>query len=311
MPALLAISVLLARFSGPASTSAWLWRPAATEDEAKRRLPAGVALGGGVLLAAGTVATLAGADSSRVSAFAFTGFLGPGGLDVLDRTRVGMVVVGLALVVGCSVVLFLRLLPDKRLPWAVPAIALAAVTASGIGTGLSLAITLGGASSRYDGVFLAGLAVVGGSAFGLVLGGWWLARGGASHAVAVAGSLVLGAATALGLVALSGAASFPSDMFVPAAALALSGFGGALVAVALRLVLAESAAHQRGLAAAAGAVAATFGSALGSLVGTGEATRSLTGDPNAISSGVVALVAAAVAAVVAALLMPSHRLAGG
>jgi hypothetical protein len=302
-----AISVLLATFSGVARTNAI--GPAAA-GEAGDRLSGGAALLGGLLLAAGVVGTLAGADSSRVSAFALAGSLGVGSLDVLDFVRTGMVVGGVAMVVAGSAVLFRRLRPDTRLVWAGPVIGLAALTAAGIGTGLTLAVTLGGTSSGRDGAVVAGLAVVGGSGSGLLLGGWWLGRGGASHVVAIGGSLILLGGSALGLIALSGTASAAADVFVAAVVLGLSGFGGALVAVALRLVLAESAVHQRGLAAGAGVVAASFGSGLGSLIGTGAATRWLTGDPNAIPTGVVVLAAAAVAAVAAALLMPSRQPAG-
>jgi hypothetical protein len=303
-----AISVLLAGLSGLARTNASVGPAAA--GEARHRLSGGAALLGGLLLAAGVVGTLAGADTSRVSAFALAGSLGAGSLDVLDFVRTGMVVGGLAMVVGGSTVLFRRLRPDTGLVWAGPVIGLAALTTAGMGTGLTLAVTLGGTSSGREGAVVAGLAVIGGSGFGLLLGGWWLARGGASHVVAIAGTLILLGGSALGLIALSGTASVPADVFVAAGVLGLSGFGGALVAVALRLVLAESAAHQRGLAAGAGVVAASFGSALGSLIGTGAATRWLTGDPNAIPTGVVVLAAAAVGAVAAVLRMSSRQQAG-
>jgi hypothetical protein len=254
---------------------------------------------GGVLVAAGAVSTLVGADSSRVSAVAVTGLLGVGGLDVLDRARVAMVVVGPALGVGEAVVLLRRLLPDRARLWAVPAIGLAALTAGGIGTGLSLTITLGGASSGLPAGAVAGVAGVGGGTLGLVLGGWWLARGVASRHLTIAGSLVLAGISGLGLVVASASASFSADVIVPAVFLGLSAFGGALVAVALRLALAESEIHQQGLAAGAGVVA-TFGSALGSLLGTAEATRWFTGETNTIPVGLVVLATTAVAAVGAA-----------
>jgi hypothetical protein len=257
-----------------------------------------IAVLGGLMVAVGVLLALVGADPSRVSAALLAGPVGIGGLEGLDDLRAGMLAGGLGLVVVGAWLLVARQTAGRTF-LAVPAIALAAFAGSGMVAALSFAILTGTAVPGERTVSPVGVAAVGGSALGVVLGAAWLARGGRPRVVATTGCALLACATAVGLAIVLA----PSDelrTLVPLAAVALLGVAGGAAASALRLVLARVVVHQRGLAAAAGVVAASFGSMLGSMIGNGEGVRLVAGQPAETSVGLLALAATAVTAVAVA-----------
>jgi len=299
-----ALSVLVARLAdaGSAGSSA---RAHATSDEGRAPMSSRAAVIGGLMVAVGILAALSGADPSRVSAMLLAGSIGMGRFELLDAMRAAMLVVGLVLVIGGAYVLLVRQWPDRQTLLAVPAMALAAFAGGGMLAVLSFAALTGAAVPGERTISAVSVAATSASALGLALGAVLLARGSRPRVIATAGGLVLACATVVGLLALRGPIE-QLTVLAPLAAIALVGLAGGITASALRLVLADAAAPQRGLAAAAGVIAASFGSMLGLMIGNGEGVR-LVGERGAIPLGLLTLVVAAVAAAgVAGFVAPSR-----
>lgn len=305
----LAGSLLLIRLSPPAPARG-------TEGIRDRADAASVTLTGrraaigGVLLGVGLLVTLAGADPSRVSAVLLVAPFGWTRLEELDAWRRGMLLAGLVLVLCGAALLLGRPRPDR---WssAVAAILLATLAGAGMSAALRFATPAGGFVPGERGIPLVGVALLVGAALGTLLGGFVLVRRGSPRLVGIIGTAVLASATALGAAALILPLPQLTDLGLLAVLLATIGLGGGIAASALRLLLVDVPTHQRGLAAAAGVVAASFGSALGTTIGNGEGIRLATGESGAIGQGLLLLAAAgAGAALVVWLIKPAPREAG-
>lgn len=257
----------------------------------------GAALGG-LLTGFGVLATIVGADASRVSAAQFAAPFGLAQLEVLDALRAGMLLTGLFLLLGGAALLLRGQHLHQRTLAALLALLLAALAGSGIGAALRFAAPTGGIVPGERAISVVGAAVLTGAALGILLGGLWVVRSGRPQVVATAGSAVLACATVLGVAAL--AVPIPGlGALVPLAALlAVIGLGGGIAVSVLRLLLADAPSHQLSLAAAAGVVAASFGSALGTTIGNSEGVGFVTGETGAISPGLLLLAAAAAAAAI-------------
>jgi len=261
---------------------------------------------GGVLTAIGLMAASAGADSNLVLAGLLTAPLGPQPLEALEGWRLGMLVGGLLLVAAGARMLVGGQHLGGRVLTPVTAIALVALSASGMTAAIRIATALGAVSTLEAGLAILGAAALVGAVLGVALAGLWLHRRGRPETVATVGAVLLACAVALG-IAIVAPLALRLPEFAPVAVVGSLGLGAGVAAGALRLVLAAAAPHQRVLAAGAGVVAALAGSTFGSLVGTGAAGGFATGDPSLISPGLSVLAVAAVAAIVVARLVGSSR----
>jgi hypothetical protein len=313
----LALTLAAATVVGLSALAAWLARSISAERSTAPRATSRLGDGGpsiwqgavgGLLLAIGVFASFVGADPSRVTAVLLAPFVDVGSLEMLDALRAGSLVGGLALVVAGGALLLVRRTVDRQTVAAVAAILLAGVAASGTIAALTFAAATDVAIPGERAIPLVAVAALTGSALGILAGSVWLARRGRPRIVATSGGVVLASATVVGIVAVGGPLPQLAGPAMLAVLLASLGFGGGVVASALRLVLADSVWHRRGLAAAAGVMAASFGSVLGSLIGNGEGVRFATGGSGAISVGLLLLpAAAAAAAVIAARLVAPAR----
>ncbi len=257
-------------------------------------LPAGRAISAGVLLGLGTLLAVAGADSSRLVAALLAGFLGVGGFETLDTARTVMLGLGLPLLVIGMTVLIGRTGVDRGARWSTPALALATIAALGTSSAMSL-VSLYGRSP--DGAVAASVAAVWGGALGLAAAAWSSARGVDRRAPGMVGGGVIFSVSVVALVVLAGGRPADGDI-IPVALIGGSAIGLGLVAVVLRLVLAEVPSQQRGLAAAAGVVAVSVGSVIGSTLGVGQGVRLVSGDASGFAPGAALVVIAAAASVV-------------
>ena len=290
-------------FAGLAVLGAGLEGVAPTEAASGRRpMTGGRALAGGALLSAGLLMTLGGADPSRLSGVLIAGWVGFDSFETLELVRIAMLAVGLALVLAAALVL-LRGAAGRSVALAVPAVALAALASTGLLAALRLAHATD-AGLYADRSALAGLAAASGGALGIVMGAWRLTRTGEPRRVAIAGGVILGATTLVVLLSLFIA---PPPLALVLGAVALLALAGGLVAIALRLVLADVPPGRRGLAAGAGVVAAASGSVLGSMIGAGEGIRIATGEPGSMAVGSFAMVVAAIGGLIAVGLLPASR----
>jgi len=300
-----ALSVFVARRAGIGSAESSM--NASDTNVGRHAASTGAAALGGLMVAVGILATLVGADPSRVSAALMIGTFGIG-FESLDGFRAGMLVGGLVVVFGASIIL-LRQRRDRQAFLAASAIALTTFAGAGMIAALNFVSPTAATVPGERTISLVSVAVMGGGVLGIALGAIWLARGGRTRVVATAGSLLLACAMLVGAAALQS----PTTQLAPLAPLAvivLIGLAGGVAATSLRLVLADVAAYQRGLAAAAGVVAASFGSVLGTMIGNGEGVSLVAGEPGPVSVGLLVFVAAALAAVVVARFVPPNRPAG-
>jgi len=257
-------------------------------------LPAGRAMSAGVLLGLGTLLAVAGADPSRVAAALLAGILGVGGFETLDTARTVMLSLGLSLLVIGMTVLIGRTGVDRGVRWSTPALALATIAALGTSSAMSL-VSLYGRSP--EDALAASAAGVGGGALGLAAAAWSSVRGVDRRAPGMVGGGVIFSVSVVALVVLAGGRPADGDI-LPVVLIAGSAIGLGLVAVVLRLVLAEAPNQQRGLAAAAGVVAASVGSVIGSTLGVGQGVRLVSGEASGFAPGAAAVVIAAAASVV-------------
>jgi hypothetical protein len=312
----LALTLAAATVVGLSALAAWLAGGVSAERSTAPRTASRLGNGGspiwqgavgGLLVAIGVFASFVGADPSRVTAVLLAPFVDAGSLEMLDALRAGSLVGGLALVVAGGALLLVRRGVDRRTVAAVAAILLAAVAASGTIAALTFAAATDVAIPGERAIPLVAVAALTGSALGIVAGSVWLARRGRPRIVATSGGVVLACAAVGGMVAVGAPLPQLTGLAALAALLTLLGFGGGMAACALRLVLADSAWHQRGLAAAAGVMAASFGSVLGSLIGNGEGVRFAADGAGPISVGLVLLPAAGAAAAIAARFVTPER----
>lgn len=295
----LAISLLVVRPPHPASLEGSAGVKASPEPGRVALSGRGATLGG-LLTGFGVLATIVGADGSRVSAALLAGLFGLAQLEVLDALRAGMLLTGLVLMLGGAALLLRGQRLHRRTLAAVPPILLVALAGSGIGAALRFAAPTGEIVPGERTISLVGAAVLIGAALGILLGGLWVVRSGRPQVVATLGSAILACATVLGVAALVIPVPALTGLVVVAALLAVIGVGGGIAASALRLLLADAPSHQHGLAAAAGVVAASFGSALGTTIGNSQDVGFGTGETGAISLGLLLLALAAAAAAVSA-----------
>ncbi|CAN5558172.1 hypothetical protein BH23CHL10_BH23CHL10_10560 [soil metagenome] len=258
-------------------------------------LPAGRAVSAGVLLGLGTLLAVAGADPSRLAATLLAGFLGVGAFETLDTARTVMLGLGLPLLVIGMTVLIGRTGVDRGVRWSTPALALATIAALGTSSAMSLVSLYG--RSPEDGAVAASAAVVGGGALGLAAAAWSSARGVDRRAPGMVGGGVIFSVSIVALVVLAGGRPAVGDI-IPVVLIGGSAIGLGLVALVLRLVLAEVPNQQRGLAAAGGVVAASVGSVIGSTVGVGQGVRLISGEAPGFAPGAAAVVIVAAASVV-------------
>jgi len=257
-------------------------------------LPAGRAISAGVLLGLGTLLAVAGADPSRLAAALLAGFLGVGGFETLDTARTVMLGLGLPLLVIGMTVLIGRTGVDRGVRWSTPALALATIAALGTSSAMSLVSLYG--RSPGDGAVAASAAAVGGGALGLAAAAWSSARVDRRVPSMVGGGVIF-SVSVVALVVLAGGRPADGDI-LPVVLIGGSAIGLGLVAVVLRLVLAEVPSQQRGLAAAAGVVAVSVGSVIGSTLGIGQGVRLVSGEASGFAPGAAAVVTAAAASVV-------------
>lgn len=297
----MALVLAAVTFAALAVLGAGLESVAPTEAASGRRpMTGGRALAGGALLSAGVLMTLGGADPSRLSGVLIAGWIGFGSFETLELVRIAMLAAGLALVLAAALVL-LRGAAGRSVALAVPAVALAALASTGMLAALRLAEATDAGPDRSA---PAALAAASSGALGIVLGAWRLTRTGEPRPVAIAGSVILGTTTLVVLLSLLIA---PPPLALVLGAVALLALAGGLVAIALRLVLADVPPGRRGLAAGAGVVAAGCGSVLGSMIGAGEGIRIATGEPGSMAVGSFAMVAASIGGLIAVVLLPASR----
>ena len=264
-----------------------------------------LALALGALLAVGVLATLWGIEPSRVSAAMVAGSLGAAGSASLDGLRLGLVLLGLAAVAAAAILLWVRGRPSSATVMAAAAAASASTALAAAGllavVGFAMPRELSPPDSR--GGPLGELAALAGGAGGLVLGAWLLGRGVRPRTVASVGSLILAGLSTLLLVD-AGTLLQSSGALGPIAEIAVTTFGGGFTAVALRLLLAEAPAGERGFAAAAGVAAAGFGGMAGLMIGAGEGMTLAIGAAEGMSTGLMVLLAASLVGVGLAAVLP-------
>jgi hypothetical protein len=293
-------SILLARYARGGSIREPS-TPGRSREATGRTMRLALALG--ALLAVGVLATLWGIEPSRVSAAMVAGSLGAAGAASLDGLRLGLVLLGLAAVAAGAILLWVRGRPSSATVMAAAASASTALAAAGLlaVVGFAMPRELSPPDSR--GGPLGELAALAGGAGGLVLGAWLLGRGARPRTVASVGSLILAGLSVL-LLADAGTLLRSSGALGPIAAIAVTAFGAGFTAVALRLLLADAPAGERGLAAAAGVAAAAFGGMAGLMIGAGEGMALAIGAAEGMSTGLTVLLAAALVGVGLAAVLP-------
>ena len=296
--------IVAAIILGGAILLAWYARGGSVPGEATG-LTMRLALALGALLAVGVLATLWGIEPSRVSAAMVAGSLSAAGSVSLDGLRLGLVLFGLAAVAAGAILLWVRGRPSGATGMAAAAAASASTALAAAGllavVGFAMPRELSPPDSR--GGPLGELAALAGGAGGLVLGAWLLGRGVRPRTVASVGSLILAGLSTLLLVD-AGTLLQSSGALGPIAAIAVTTFGGGFTAVALRLLLAEAPAGERGFAAAAGVAAAGFGGMAGLMIGAGEGMTLAIGAAEGMSTGLMVLLAASLVGVGLAAVLP-------
>lgn len=289
----------------PAAMTASGGRDGATDADAAR-MTGRTALVGALLLSIGVVATLSGADPSGVSGTLVARFLGVTALDALGGVRAGVAIFGVVVLASGAALLVARRGASREV-----AVAAAAMTAAAFAAAGTLALIRFGASSgalfaSAGPVSFGGATALGGGIGGLLIGAWRLSRGTSVRLIAAAGSALLGLGTVIAVADVvgqpDGVGSGPALV-----AVAVSALGGGLVASALRLVLAEVPPGERGFAAAAGVVGASFGAMAGLLVGAGEGMRLMPAVWPGIPTGFVLFLGAVLVALCASAFLPYRR----
>ena len=286
------------------------WNDRARERTAGRfgeqgQMTARVPLVGGGLFAAGVLAMLWGIDPSRVSAAMVAGTLGVGGLESLDGLRIALVLIGVVAVAAGVVVLYLGRRPSRGTVLAAVGSAAAALAVAGLlaVAGFAMPRELSPPDSR--GGPLGELSALAGGVAGLLLGAWLLARDVRPRVVASSGGLVL-AGLAVLVVGGAGSALGSSGAIGPIATIVAVGFAGALIAVALRLALADAPIGERGFAAAAGVASVALGAIAGLMIGAAQGVALAIGTAEGVPVGSLILAAAALVSLGVAAVLP-HR----
>ncbi len=253
------------------------------------------AIATGLLVSIGVITVLAAADPSRVTAILLAGSLGRQGLEGLDLLRLGMAVAGALLVIGPAVAWSMGHV-GRPVRAAASGLGIAGVAMSG-----TLALT--SVPGPTGGGVGPALTVDAASLLGLGIAGWWLMRTREDRRIALWGTALLVAGSAIGLVSrgeLAVGSPDPGRML----AAGIVAAGGAAAFVALRHALASARATELVGAAAAGVAAFAFGSMLGTMLGS-SARAGWTGAMSdaALPAG-LAVIGAAILAVVAAWLLP-------